>query len=70
MPKIPPINSEPTASGIGEPVRFDIAMQPPATITLSTAAESSNRTTFTHGSSPRITENETVEYFCKYEMKI
>lgn len=49
------------ASGIGEPVYVDNPIQPAASVTLATAAASSNNTTLTDGSSPRITysRNET-----------
>jgi hypothetical protein len=54
-PKIPPTRRDPTASGMALPVAVASAMQEPATITPTTAAKSSSKTTFTLGSWERKT---------------
>lgn len=61
-PKIQPTSNEPKESGIGLLVTEEIPIQPAATITPTTAAKSSNKTTFTLGSWPRNTgrKNKTI----------
>lgn len=52
-PNIPPTNNDPKESGIGLFVIEDKPIQAAATITPTTAAKSSNKTTLTLGSWPR-----------------
>lgn len=63
-PNIHPTNRDPIASGVGEFVYVDRPIQPAANITLATAAASSNNTTFTDGSSPRITYSRNETFAC------